>query len=67
MSFKFSKRSLDRLKGVHPKLVEVCKMAIKTSDVDFGVTCGLRDMETQNLFCQSAGDTPGWIGGVPQI
>ena len=23
MSFKFSKRSLDRLKGVHPKLVEV--------------------------------------------
>ena len=47
MSFKFSKRSLDRLKGVHPKLVEVCKMAIKTSDVDFGVTCGLRDMETQ--------------------
>ena len=47
MSFKFSKRSLDRLKGVHPKLIEVCKMAIGTTDVDFGVTCGVRSMATQ--------------------
>ena len=50
MSFKFSKRSLDRLKGVHPKLVEVAKMAIKTTDVDFGITCGLRDMKTQKAL-----------------
>jgi peptidoglycan L-alanyl-D-glutamate endopeptidase CwlK len=47
VSFKFSKRSLDRLKGVHPKLVEVAKMAIKTTDVDFGITCGTRTMAEQ--------------------
>ena len=47
MAFKLSKRSLDRLEGVHPDLVAVVKAAIEVTDVDFGVTCGLRTVEEQ--------------------
>lgn len=45
--FRFSQRSLDRLEGVHPDLVELLKASIKTSMVDFGVTEGLRTVERQ--------------------
>jgi peptidoglycan L-alanyl-D-glutamate endopeptidase CwlK len=47
MAFKLSKRSLDKLKGVHPKLVTVVKKAITYTTVDFGVTCGMRLLEEQ--------------------
>ena len=47
MAFKLSQRSLDRLEGVHPDLVEVVKGAINYTKVDFGVTCGLRTVEQQ--------------------
>jgi peptidoglycan LD-endopeptidase CwlK len=47
MTFKLSKRSLDRLKGVHPNLVAVVKRAIKITKVDFGVTFGVRTREEQ--------------------
>ena len=49
MAFKLSQRSLDKLDGVHPKLVEVVKKAIEYTDVDFGVIYGVRDLETQKL------------------
>ena len=47
MAFKLSQRSLDRLEGVHPDMVAVVKAAIEVTDVDFGVTCGLRTVEEQ--------------------
>jgi peptidoglycan L-alanyl-D-glutamate endopeptidase CwlK len=40
--FKFSKRSLNNLVGVHPDLVKVIKRALEITDIDFAVTDGLR-------------------------
>lgn len=45
--FKFSERSLNNLKGVHPDLVRVVTLALYKSPVDFGVTEGLRTVERQ--------------------
>ena len=50
MAYKLSKRSLSRLEGVDPKLVAVVKRAIELSKVDFGVTEGLRSVETQRQY-----------------
>ena len=50
MSFKLSQRSLDRLTGVKPQLVQVVKRAIEITPVDFGVTEGLRTVETQKRY-----------------
>lgn len=47
MSFRLSKRSRDRMKGVHPALVEVIEAAILTTTVDFMITEGLRSLERQ--------------------
>jgi peptidoglycan L-alanyl-D-glutamate endopeptidase CwlK len=48
--FKLSERSLSRLKGVDPKLVAVVNRAIQLTTVDFGVTEGLRTVETQKKY-----------------
>jgi peptidoglycan L-alanyl-D-glutamate endopeptidase CwlK len=45
--FKFSARSTRNLKGVHPDLVRVALRAIAITDLDFGVTEGLRTVERQ--------------------
>lgn len=45
--YKFSKRSLNNLKGIHPKLVSLMKEAIKHSPHDFMITEGLRTIERQ--------------------
>lgn len=50
MTYKLSKRSLDRLNGVHPDLVAVVKRAIEISTVDFGVTEGVRTLATQKKY-----------------
>lgn len=47
MTYKFSKRSLDRLQGVHPDLVKLMEAAITNSPWDFGITEGLRSSERQ--------------------
>ena len=47
MSFNLSQRSLSKLEGVRPDLVTTVKRAIELTDVDFGVTCGLRTLEEQ--------------------
>jgi peptidoglycan LD-endopeptidase CwlK len=47
MTFKLSKKSLAKLKGVHPDLVAVVKKAIEITKVDFGVTFGVRTVEEQ--------------------
>ena len=48
--FKLSENSLNKLKGVDPKLVAVVKRAIELSTVDFAVTEGLRTVETQRKY-----------------
>lgn len=50
MSFRLSQRSLDRLAGVKPQLVDVVQKAIEITPVDFGVTEGLRSIETQRKY-----------------
>lgn len=55
MPFQLSQRSLDKLMGVRPELIEVVKRAIEITTVDFGVTEGLRTKERQiELFEKGA-------------
>jgi peptidoglycan L-alanyl-D-glutamate endopeptidase CwlK len=57
-SYKLSLRSLSRLEGVHPKLVEVVKLAITRSPLDFSITEGLRTVERQKeLVAQKKSQT----------
>ena len=56
--FKLSARSLSKLEGVHPDLVRVVKRAIELTEVDFGVTEGLRTKERQKeLVAKGASKT----------
>jgi len=48
--FNLSERSLSRLEGVKPEMVNVVKEAIKLSKVDFGVICGMRTQEEQQAL-----------------
>jgi len=58
MPYKLSQRSLNELQGVNPKLVAVVKRAIEVTEVDFGVTQGLRTLEEQKvLFANKATTT----------
>ena len=52
--FKFSQRSINNLKDIHPNLVKVMNEAIKTSPIDFVITEGVRTAERQNQ-CFKAG------------
>ncbi len=47
MAFKLSSRSLGKLEGVNPLLVDTVKRAIEVSSVDFGVIYGVRTLEEQ--------------------
>ena len=53
MSFNLSKRSLKKLNGVDETLVEVVKLAIGYTVVDFGVTYGLRTLKEQKKLYDS--------------
>jgi len=55
--FKLSKRSLDRMYGVHQDLVVVVKLAITLSDIDFCVTEGLRTVERQKELYKAGATT----------
>ena len=57
MGFSLSKRSLSRLAGVEPELVEVVKYAITVTKVDFGVTCGVRTVAEQKALVASGAST----------
>ena len=50
MSFKFSKRSLDNMAGVDPRLIEIAHKALELTIVDFGIPTdgGIRTAERQN-------------------
>lgn len=47
MSYSFSQRSTDKLKGVDVDLVSVVHRALELSEIDFAVTEGLRTKERQ--------------------
>jgi peptidoglycan L-alanyl-D-glutamate endopeptidase CwlK len=53
MSFGLSQRSLNKLDGVHPDMVAVVQRAIELTDVDFGVTYGVRTLEEQKELYNS--------------
>lgn len=48
--FKLSKASIDKLQGVKQPLVDVVKRAIELSEVDFGVSEGVRTLERQKAL-----------------
>lgn len=50
MAFKFSKRSLENLQGVHPDLVMVTTHALSLSPIDFVVIDGLRTLDEQKIL-----------------
>ena len=47
MSFRLSQRSMDRLEGVHPAMTGVVERAIQLTNIDFGVTQGVRTLDEQ--------------------
>lgn len=51
--FSFGSKSQERLKGVHPKLVQVMQEAIKESPLDFSITEGVRSVERQKELFES--------------
>ena len=58
MPFTLSQRSLGRLDGVNNKLHSVVTTAIGLTNVDFGVTCGLRtEKEQEDLVARGASQT----------
>ncbi len=58
MTYQLSKRSKDRLSGVHPDLVRVVEKAIEISDIDFTVLEGVRSMaRQQQLVAAGASQT----------
>lgn len=58
MTWKLSNRSKRRLEGVDADLVKVVELALTKSKYDFGITCGLRNLEEQSkLFIEGATQT----------
>ena len=58
MTFKLSRRSLDRLEGIDERLQAVVKMAITLTKTDFGVVQGLRTLDEQKeLVAKGASKT----------
>lgn len=53
MSFRLSRRSRDRLIGVHPALIAVVERAITRTPVDFMVTEGLRTPARQAVLVKA--------------
>ena len=53
MAFKLSGRSLNKLEGVHPVLVDTVKRAIEVSSVDFGVIYGVRSLAEQKKLYEA--------------
>ena len=58
MTYKLGTRSLRRLQGVHPHLVEIVKRAIEITNQDFTVLEGLRSVARQKrLVAKGASKT----------
>ncbi len=77
-NFRFGRRSKRCLVGVHPDLVRVANRAIEISPEDFGIHCGLRTIQEQEMLVKlgksrtmdsrhltgHAIDVHPWIGGT---
>ena len=50
VAFSLSMRSIQRMAGIHPDLFRVVQRAIQITEVDFAITEGLRDEETQARY-----------------
>ena len=61
MSYKLSKRSLDKLGECHVDLQTLMKAAIENSPYDFGITWGHRSPVKQNELYQKGRTTDGSI------
>lgn len=59
--YVLSDASIEKMKGVHPKLVEVMKKAISDSPYDFKIIQGLRTAAYQNELYQQGRTRPGKI------
>ncbi len=59
--YVLSDASIEKMKGVHPKLIELMKKAISNSPYDFKVVQGLRTAEYQNSLYQQGRTKPGKI------
>ena len=60
-TYKLSEASIQKMNGVHPKLVELMKAAITNSPYDFKIIQGLRTAEYQNSLYQQGRTKPGKI------
>ena len=50
---KFSNKSKEKLKGVHPDLVKVLELAITDTKQDFSITEGVRTKEQQAIYVRT--------------
>ena len=58
MTYRLSQRSMQNLSGVHPDLVAVVKRAIETTEQDFSVIEGVRNIDRQRkLVAQGKSQT----------
>jgi len=53
MTYSLSKKSRDRLSGVHPDLVKVVERAIEITEVDFAVLEGVRSKTRQEQLVKA--------------
>ena len=51
--YKLSGRSVNKLEGVHPTMVDTVKRAIELSKVDFGVIYGVRSLAEQKRLYEA--------------
>jgi len=61
MAFNLSDKSMSRLRGVDPKLVQVVQRAIELTTQDFLVLCGVRTKEEQAQLYAQGRTKPGPI------
>tara|TARA_X000001036_G_scaffold305140_1_gene284071 strand:+ start:90 stop:584 length:495 start_codon:yes stop_codon:yes gene_type:complete len=57
MAYKFGTKSTSKLEGVHPDLVEIMKLAISKSSIDFGISQGVRTKSHQAKLVASGAST----------
>jgi len=65
MSFKLSNNSINNMKGIDNRLIDIAEVAIKLSNIDFGIpsTGGLRTTEDQaKLFADGVSKADGVNG-----
>ena len=57
MTYKLSNKSLQKLEGVHPDMVDIVKLAISLTEQDFSVGEGLRSVARQKKLVATGKST----------